>query len=81
MEETKIICGQCNIDIVESESTYIIKASEPDGVWFQCFDCYCAEEDSFYDDYDQNESYFDHYCRTSCSCCLGDEHHHWDEEE
>ena len=81
MEETKIICGQCNIDIVESESTYIIKTSEPDGVCFQCFDCYCAEEESFYDYYDQNESYADHYCRTSCSCCSGDEHHHWDEEE
>lgn len=81
MEETKLICLQCNKNIAESEESYFIKNSVDGGKWFQCFDCYCEEEESFYDYYDQNESYADHYCRTSCSCCSGDEHHHWDEEE
>lgn len=81
MEEHKIICGQCNKDIIESESSYIIKENNHDGEWFQCFDCYCEEEDYIYNQYEEEESYADHYCRTSCSCCSDNDHEQWDEEE
>lgn len=81
MEEVKIICGQCNIDIVESEVSYVIKENHHDGEWFQCFDCYYEEEDYFYNQYAEEESYADYYCRTSCSCCTDNEPEQWDEEE
>jgi hypothetical protein len=37
-----------------------------------------SDDDDDYDDYE--ESYADHYCRTSCSCCSDNDHEQWDEE-
>jgi hypothetical protein len=45
MEETKLICGQCNKDIVESGDSYFEINSKHTGIWYQCFDCYCEEQD------------------------------------
>lgn len=79
MEETKLICGSCNINIADTEEACIERIDQQNGNWFQCFDCYSKHQESFYDYYE--ESYADHYCRTSCFCCSGEEHDHWDEEE
>lgn len=78
MQDTKLICGSCNINITESEETYLEKHHEDGSKWFQCFDCYCEEEEHFYN---EDESYADFYCRTDCSCCSNGDHHQWDEEE
>lgn len=71
MEETK--CGQCGEVITDSSIAH--------EDWVQCFDCYCEEYEHIYND--QEESYADFYCRTSCSCCAGNDHDKWydDEEE
>jgi len=45
MEETKLICGQCNKDITKSGDSYLEVNSKDTGIWYQCFDCYCEEQD------------------------------------
>ena len=45
MEETTLICGQCNKDIIESGDSYLEVSNQHNGTWFQCFDCYCKEQD------------------------------------
>lgn len=41
-------------------------------------DIQSPSDDDDYDDYE--ESYADHYCRTSCSCCSDNDYEQWDEE-
>lgn len=73
MEQDKTICGQC--------SKLITGSSIGHGDWVQCFDCYCEEYEYTHGNNDEDESYADHYCRTSCSCCSNNDYEQWDEEE
>ena len=69
MEQDKTICSQCG--------ELITGSAIGQGDWIQCFDCYCEEYEYINGNYDDvEESYADHYCRTSCSCCSGEEHDH-----
>jgi hypothetical protein len=81
MKKDNLICGQCNAQLEDIEESYIEVIDEHNGNWYQCFDCYSYHQDQFYDN--AEESYADFYCRTSCSCCAGNEHQEWydDEEE
>lgn len=80
MEETKLICGQCNKDIAESQESYLEKNSEHTGTWYQCMDCYCEEYEYIHGDLDE-ESYADHYDRTNYSLYGEEDPNQWDEEE
>lgn len=39
------------------------------------------EEDDASDEFYEEESYADHYCRTSCNCCSREEHEEFDNDE
>ena len=75
----KMICGQCDKDIVETGDHYFIMKDQHDGDWHQCFDCYSRQEEDFYRD--AEESYADHYNRTNDNLHGEDDPNQWDEEQ
>lgn len=54
MEEKKLICGSCNVNIADTEEAYLEKIDHQNGNWFQCFNCYCEEYEYIHGDLDED---------------------------
>ncbi len=86
IEELQNIISNRKTQKLQHEA-HILRTNNPE-LWNFIIDEYLytdysksTSEASSPDDYDDyEESYADHYCRTSCSCCSDNDHEQWDEE-